>query len=82
MGSAGSRDSSGPSQRNIGEPFTPVGSEMEQVRVRESPAIIGEGGLDLIEISACTAYGKENEVSLTVIKYTYSSISLIGCDTV
>ena len=80
MGSAGIRDSPGPFQWKIGEPFTPVGSETEQVRLRESPAIIGDGGVDLSEIFVCSAYyGRENiNISHKYKMYTNSSIWSIG----
>ncbi|CAI8026838.1 hypothetical protein GBAR_LOCUS15380, partial [Geodia barretti] len=38
--------SPGPSQLKTGEPFTPGGRKMEQVSVRVSPAMMGEGGVD------------------------------------
>ena len=61
MGLAGIGVSPGPSQLKTGLPFTPGGREMEQVSVRASPAMMGEGGVDSREMLAGTAYGgREN----------------------
>jgi hypothetical protein len=61
VGLAGVGISPALSQLKTGVPFTPGGREMEQVSVRVSPAMIGEGGVDSREMLAGTAYGdREN----------------------
>ena len=54
MGLAGVGISPGPSQRKTGVPSIPAGRETEQVRVRVSPAMMGEGGVDPMDILAGT----------------------------
>ena len=50
VGAAGVGVTPGPTHWKSGVPVTPAGRVIEQVRVRESPATMGEGGEEVREI--------------------------------
>ena len=54
VGAAGVGVTPGPSHWKSGVPVTPAGRVTEQVRVRESPATMGEEGEEESEMVACS----------------------------
>ena len=54
VGAAGVGITPGPTHWKSGVPVTPAGRVIEQVRVRESPAMMGEEGEEEREMVACS----------------------------
>ena len=59
MGEAGVGVTPGPSHWKSGVPVTPAGRVTEQVRVRESPATMGEEGEEEREMVARSVHGEK-----------------------
>ena len=64
VGEAGVGVTPGPSHWKSGVPVTPAGRVTEQVRVRESPARMGEEGEEVREMVAGSAYGVKYNMCL------------------
>ena len=77
VGAAGVGVTPGPSHWKTGVPVTPAGRVTEQVRVSESPAMMGEEGEDEREMVARTVHGEKYSMCSVLFSFWIDAIYII-----